>query len=449
MEESERAILVDCSPVVPSIILAQLLELPYATFMKRRAKAGVRIGLAEGKRITGRFLRERLNLHSLPLSDAQRSKIRILRQRWLYRRKGSLDRLDREYEIVTRFVHLLPTSAVAEILGVTPQRVIRIQKELEIQLARSDRRKIEHGFATADHCPPAPALTILERAKLYAAWQNARGMRNAALVARREKSERSLQTYRERLEARRAQLQSECREIEICPCSGECKQHWPRTAEFFSPSCFALDKLSFRCKVCKAKYHMMFRLGLLTVKRRRGRGRALDDDERDHIVSVLREYADLIPRVLLAGTFRVGPGTIDRLFHEEKIRHSYLQRQKIRWGWYFANPLPATPLLTDPQLSRLFVLTEKWKKLLGHLFSRDKDYAALLQEEAIRLRTAALAQIPTRQLSEKHCPDCGRSYPKTRLFFGVTEHGFRKRCRVCENLRVALRKREKLQKRFG
>ena len=448
MDEREKTILVQCSPVVPSTILAQLLGLPYATFMKHRAKAGVTIGLVKGKSITSRFLKRNPSLQRLPLSDAERSKVRILRQRWIYRRKGDLDQLDRRYEVITRCVHHLPTAAVAEILGVSSSYVIRVQKELQIQLPRSDRRKIEHGFAAAEKCPPAAYLSILERSKLYMAWERARGMRNATLVERRAKSERSFQSYRDRLASRRLQVQSENTGIEMMPCSGECGELWPRTAEFFSPSCFGADRLSYRCKVCKAKYHMMLRLGIYTVKPRRRRGRVLSDGERDRIVSLLREYADRIPKVLLAATFRVGPGTIDRLFHEMKLHHTYVQRQKIRWSWYFANPLPELPLLSELELSRLFVLTERWRRLLDVLFSRDKDYAALLQEEAVRLRSGAWNGELLGPLTESECPDCQRSFPATKLFFGSMGSKLRKRCRVCENLRVALKKRDKLRKRY-
>src|SRR5690349_14170878 len=102
MDAREEALLRAASAILPTVILAKLFRVEPQQVIRRRDKLGMPMTLREGKAVTSAFLRQMPDLTGLPLSHAEKRRIRALRQEWLYMRKGDLDELDRAYEVIAR-----------------------------------------------------------------------------------------------------------------------------------------------------------------------------------------------------------------------------------------------------------------------------------------------------------------------------------------------------------
>ena len=433
-----------CAPVLPTVVLAMLLNVKPLAVNRRKAKLGIDTSLKEGKRITTAFWASLPDLSLLPLTDSERHQIRLMRLEWLTRRRGNTEKLERASEVILACTEKLPTTAIAAILRMTNERVREFQKELGVALERPIRRRLEHQFATADECPTVFVLNRKEQAALLLAWQKARRAKGEVDATRLERSEAYKTQLLEKLQRLRAQVQQ--RDLNLLPqqCSGSCGETWPRSKAFFTSNFRTKDGLSERCKYCQ----FVTSLERRGKTPRRARGRVLGEEERVRVVEIVRAYGWLIPGILLRRLFRIGEGTLVRIRHELGVRITTRQSRAMMWRWVLGSQTMALELLSVTELAKLYLLTKELRRRLEARYDFDPDHKQFLLSERAQVR-GAIFMKKLAPIAEECCVHCKEPYPFTERFFKHDGTTISHTCKACANYEQRQRRLKQLRKRFG
>lgn len=440
-EERQRALLEACSFVLPTPVLTQLLGISNAAFYRLRKRCEIKLTQTESKKVNRDFLESLPDLGQLPLTEPERQLVRLVRLEWLERRKGEAH--DRQLEIVRQCSPLLPTRAIAAILEVSPGTVIKRQKELGLEITRSERRTLEHDFASSRQCPELDFLVSLEQFRLEAAWKEAHQKHGAVTGKRAERSEAYGEKLLEKLREMRAALQAAGGGFSEVQCSGACGEAWPRKKDFFASNWRSKDGLSQRCKYCV--YQEGLRRKREGAKRRKPRSHVPRGPERLRLLMIVCLYGEIIPAEILRGLFKISRETLSRLWREAGITMSASKSRRILWAWFFRHSMPEFEELNLHELARMQILSIELRHSLEARFERDKEHVRFLRAEAAQYRADHYGE----DFVQQQCRHCPETYPVTRDFFRVHGDSLEPVCKACANYFRAQQRLARLKRRFS
>lgn len=437
----EERIIRECSATIPTAIIAEILGIDVLTVTRRRRKLGVNLSFSDGHRITKEFLANPPDLSGLPLSDEDAHAIRLARLAWVNRHEAARTHEHRARQIILHCTGLLPTRAIAAVLGVSADWVLKRERTLAIALERSTRRSLEHRFCSADAPPEIPILEKAERRALRRVWMEAHGEEVERRKVRAQRSDRYARELRQELLRERRTLREQPSPPEERTCSGACGEQWPATKRFFTPNWRRDDGLSLRCVLCRFNESLTRRRDPRSVKRRR-RGRTLRPDERPRIVEIFRRYSNIIPPGLLRRLFRLGEGSFERLRHDAGVTMTMRDSRSVLWRWFFRRVIPPLELLTEDELAELVVMTKHLRTNMERRFERDPELVMFLRTERARILRAG-------KVEEWQCRRCKSTWPAQVLFFRYDGQTLSRICKPCVNEIQAQRRRDRLERRFG
>lgn len=447
-EQRITAIIVQCSASIPTRIIAQLCKLDSLTITRRRTLLGITIGLAAAKRITSSFLAKLPELSELPLDLAQRREVALLRQHWLMARKGDIDVIERQEEIVARLSRLLPTAAISAILDISDTKVNDLKRALEVEVARAEHTRLRHAFAAEPVCPGVAFITKSESGRLQAAWRIAHDKKQAAKKKSAEKSAKVAEALLIRMRDDRARNVELTRPALESKCSGTCGECWPRSKAFFIPNFRSVDGLGNRCLYCTFLTRIDARASGRWGKRKK-RGVQLTAEARERIQAVFKEYLALVPFGLLRRLFRLSEPSADRIRRETAVTLTRVEQKRIFWNWFFQPTTRELLLLSETELARLFMLTRDWHSRIAKRFEPDQEHAVFLNAERVRILASLWKGPGTQRPAERVCRCCNTEYPLQLLFFKRDRQWLSTACRVCDNYRQQQRRLKKLKRKFG
>ncbi len=438
----DELLIQQCSHVVPSVVLQDLLGVSSAAFTRWRKELGVKLSLSESKKITSKFLAEDPELNELPLNDEERKHVLLYRHSWRARRNSKTGD-DRQAEVIRKAAALLPTRAIAAILEVPVKTVLRLQKELEVPVERATRRRLEHQFSVAEEVPSYDFLSVKEAELLRVEWEAVRKEQQARTKTKRSRANDFAAKKLKKLEEERAAILASDPDTELSPCSGNCGESWPRRKAFFTPNWRREDGLSDRCKYCDY-LHRSERKLQGGGRKNKAKGRTLSQEEELRLSEIVGEYSDVIPGILFRHLFRIGEGTLSHLRKLARVKMSMPRSKKIFWRWYFRSRMPEFPLLSDVEIARLYLMTRRLDEHTSRHFERDREHEAFLRTEALRF-------LEEKDKSGKwdRCRLCKSEYPAEALFFRKRNDTLEPRCKVCVNHQAARRRKRRLKERFG
>ncbi len=332
-------------------------------------------------------------------------------------------------EMVRRFLYryfsFVPMIVIGETFDIPRLYLDEISSQEGIKLSRSSSRSIWVNFASSGKCPNVIGLSLVQRSNFWNSWR-ARKAKWDHLQKTRQSSKKTYESYLEKLRFVRG---NDFDGSKMFPCSGGCKESWPRSNVFFPKSLRSEDGLAAKCKCCS------FAVSTDATRQKRKRtekGRViLGVREKERIVALYRAYGLLIPVQLWSSFLHLNNSVLERLRLEAKVKISSQLKIEIPWRWYFMQEMPDLPLLSQIEVETLFEETQNFRKKIDKEFERDSLFE--VEQSRLSIQRVEEARSQNRVSETMKCRNCNNSYFISEEFFKMRKGKCENYCKVCVN----------------